>query len=151
MVVMNTTVCDSRTSYDGAVDNPPYHFSIVCHSPGRRKVGPSPIRACRCGRRGPQRASSPTSQENPRNKTHLIGYPVVAALALGVGAMGSSAQPAQTPAAATAVAATSVVTAESSTAPGILATNNSVGKSVVAIKASDKCFQSAGCADWVKR
>lgn len=65
--------------------------------------------------------------------------------------MGSSAQPAQTPAAATAVAATSVVTAESSTAPGILATNNSVGKSVVAIKASDKCFQSAGCADWVKR
>ncbi|WP_052465950.1 hypothetical protein [Mobilicoccus massiliensis] len=34
---------------------------------------------------------------------------------------------------------------------GILANNNSSGKSVVVIKKSDKYFQSSGCADWTKR
>ncbi|WP_312720089.1 hypothetical protein [Mobilicoccus sp.] len=34
---------------------------------------------------------------------------------------------------------------------GILANNNSSGKSVVVIKKSDKYFQSSGCSDWTKR
>lgn len=34
---------------------------------------------------------------------------------------------------------------------GILANNNSAGKSVVVIKNSDKYFQSSGCSDWTKR
>lgn len=34
---------------------------------------------------------------------------------------------------------------------GILANNNSAGKSVVVIKKSDKYFQSSGCSDWTKR
>lgn len=34
---------------------------------------------------------------------------------------------------------------------GILANNNSSGRSVVVIKESDKYFQSSGCSDWTKR
>lgn len=34
---------------------------------------------------------------------------------------------------------------------GILANNNTSGKSVVVIKKSDKYFQSSGCSDWTKR
>ncbi|WP_289032731.1 hypothetical protein [uncultured Arsenicicoccus sp.] len=34
---------------------------------------------------------------------------------------------------------------------GIIANNNSAGRSVVAIKKSDKYFQSTGCSDWVRR
>lgn len=34
---------------------------------------------------------------------------------------------------------------------GIIANNNSAGRSVVTIKKSDKFFQSTGCSDWAKR
>lgn len=34
---------------------------------------------------------------------------------------------------------------------GILANNNSSGKSVVIVKKGDKYFQTSGCSDWTKR